>query len=61
MQKSVFVDDNIMLGECYVKREYGNLLSIADNYPKYVVSMDKVPFSRDGIIHKNLIDFLLER
>ena len=25
MQKSVFVDDNIMLGECYVKREYGNL------------------------------------
>lgn len=25
MQKSVFVDDNLMLGECYVKREYGNL------------------------------------
>ena len=43
------------------KREYERLLEIHDNYPKYVVSMDKVPLSRDGIIHKNLIDFLLER
>lgn len=25
MQKSVFVDDNLLLGDCYVNREYGNL------------------------------------
>jgi len=30
-----------------------------DNYPKYVISLDKVDISQDGIIHINLIDFLL--
>ncbi len=33
---------------------------IDDNYPKYVLSLDKTDFSKDGIIHKNIIDFLLE-
>ena len=33
---------------------------IDDHYPKYVLSMDKVDFSQNGIIHKNVIDFLLE-
>ena len=28
--------------------------------PKYVLSMDHFDFSQDGIIHKNIIDFLLE-
>ena len=27
--------------------------------PKYVISLDKIDLSRDGIIHLNLIDFLL--
>ena len=34
--------------------------SITDNFPKYVLSMDYSNFSQDGIIHKNIIDFLLE-
>lgn len=34
---------------------------IADNFPKYVISFDKMDFSRDGIIHKNALDFLLDR
>ncbi len=46
--------------ERVVEREFGAYRDIPDNYPKYVVSMDKIPMSRDGIIHKNLIDFLLE-
>ena len=25
-----------------VRREFGNLLEIADNYPKYVVTMDEM-------------------
>ena len=33
---------------------------IADNYPKYVITMDKIDYSQNGIIHKNIIDFLLE-
>ena len=34
--------------------------SVTDNFPKYVLSMDHSNFSQDGIIHKNIIDFLLE-
>lgn len=41
-------------------REFGALKDIEDNYPKYVLSLDKTNFSRDGIIHKNIIDWLLE-
>ena len=41
-------------------REFGAFKEIEDNYPKYVLSLDKVAFSRDGIIHKNIIDWLLE-
>ncbi|WP_315324055.1 ATP-binding protein [Fusobacterium pseudoperiodonticum] len=33
--------------------------SIEDNFPKYVLSMDHSNFSQDGVIHKNIIDFLL--
>lgn len=43
-----------------IDREFGAFTSIADNYPKYVISMDKYDFSREGIIHKNAIDFLME-
>lgn len=43
------------------KREFGAFKEIEDNYPKYILSLDKVDFSRDGIIHKNLIDWLLEK
>ncbi len=45
--------------ESAIKREFGVYKSIIDNYPKYVISLDKIDLSRDGIIHLNLIDFLL--
>jgi predicted AAA+ superfamily ATPase len=41
------------------EREFGNLLEIGDNYPKYVVSMDEIDMSRDGIRHLGIKDFLL--
>lgn len=44
-----------------VDREFGNLLQVKDNYPKYVVSL-KDPMIRDnykGIRHINLHDFLI--
>ena len=40
-------------------REFGNFSAIGDNYPKYVVSRDKTMLSKNGIIHRNIIDFLL--
>ena len=42
-----------------VEREFVVLETIADNYPKYVLSMDEIDRSRNGIIHKNIRDFLL--
>ena len=43
-----------------VEREFGAYKEIEDSYPKYVLSLDKANFSRDGIIHKNIIDWLIE-
>ena len=42
------------------EREFGAYKLIKDNFPKYVLSMDRFDFSRDGIIHKNIIEFLLD-
>lgn len=44
-----------------INREFSAFDSIDDNYPKYVLSLDKEDFSRNGIIHKNIIDWLLEK
>ena len=41
------------------EREFGAYADIKDNYPKYVVSMDEFDMSRNGIIHMNIRDFLL--
>ena len=41
------------------EREFGNLERLHDNYPKYVISGDLMNLSRNGIIHRNIIDFLL--
>ena len=42
-----------------VQREFGVYDHIRDNYPKYVVSMDELDMSRNGIKHCNIRDFLL--
>lgn len=43
-----------------IEREFNAFNSVFDNYPKYVLSLDKANFSKDGIIHKNIIEWLLE-
>ena len=43
-----------------IKREFEALEKLEDNYPKYVISLDKIDLSRNGIVHLNLIDFLLK-
>lgn len=43
-----------------IEREFGAYKCIEDNYPKYVISLDKINLSRNGIVHLNLIDFLLK-
>ena len=41
------------------EREFSALELIPDNYPKYVLSMDEIDFSRNGIRHCRIEDFLL--
>ena len=50
----------ILADDKVIDREFGAYKGIGDNYPKYVLTMDKFDFSQDGIIHKNVIDWLLE-
>ena len=42
-----------------INREFGAYQSIQDNYPKYVISLDDVDMSTNGIKHLNVFDFLL--
>ena len=42
-------------------REFSPLEAIADNFPKYVLTMDEVDFSRNGIIHRPIEDFLMNQ
>ncbi len=51
----------ILADDTVIDREFGAYKGIEDNYPKYVLTMDKHDFSQDGIIHKNVIDWLLEK
>ena len=44
-----------------IEREFGAYKNVADNFPKYVITMDKIDYSKDGIIHKNIINWLLEK
>ena len=50
----------VLSDERVIDREFGVYKKIEDNFPKYVLTMDKFDLSRDGIIHKNVIDWLLE-
>ncbi len=43
------------------RREFNAFDNINDNYPKYVISTDKLDYSQNGIIHKNIIDWLLNK
>lgn len=50
----------LLASEETIAREFGVFDKVQDNYPKYVISMDEFDMSRNGIKHKNIIDFLLE-
>jgi hypothetical protein len=49
----------LLADEKTINREFGVYSKIKDNYPKYVLSLDDFDFSRDGILHENIRQFLL--
>lgn len=49
----------ILASEGAIEREFGVYNLVRDNWPKYVVSMDELDMSRDGVKHVNIIEFLL--
>lgn len=61
--KRIYVQATYLLAdENTQKREFGNLSSIQDNYPKYVVSLDEFYRHSDneGIKHIHLREFLMK-
>ena len=58
-EKIYFQVAYILADEAVIDREFGAYKYVEDNYPKYVLTMDKYDFSQEGIIHKNVIDWLL--
>ena len=49
----------LLASEETIEREFGAYSKITDASPKYVMSLDKINMSHDGIVHLNIIDFLL--
>ena len=58
--EKIYIQVTYMLSDDkIVDREFNVYNKIEDNYPKYVLSRDKFDMSQNGIIHKNIIDWLL--
>ena len=51
----------LLSSENTIKREFGAYDKITDASPKYVLSLDKIDLSHDGIEHLNIVDFLLHK
>lgn len=49
-----------MTNEDTINREFGAYKDINDNYPKYVISKDSEDYSKDGIKHLNIFEFLMK-
>jgi len=57
--KKVYIQvSESILDEVTREREFNSLELIKDNYPKYILTMDDYDYSRNGIIHMNILDFL---
>ena len=60
-EKAYFQVAYSLENESVIEREFGAYNGINDDVPKYVLSLDKKDLLRNGIIHKNIIDWLLEK
>ena len=57
--KTIYIQvSESILDETTRNREFRSLEKINDNYPKYVLTLDNWDYSKNGIIHLNIINFL---
>lgn len=56
----VQVSMTIMASRETEDREYAPLESVLDNYPKYVLTRNDMIQKRNGIVHKNIPEFMVE-
>ena len=49
----------LLADENTISREFGVFSGLDDNFDKYVLSMDQLNMSRNGIKHRNIVDWLL--
>ena len=57
--KTIYIQvSESILDEATRNREFRSLEKINDNYLKYVLTLDNWDYSKNGIIHMNIIDFL---
>ena len=60
-QEKIYIQVAFILSDdAVIEREFSAFDNVDDHYPKYVISTDKFDMSQNGIIHKNIIDWLLE-
>ncbi len=60
--KKCFIQVSYLLAsQSTIDREFSAFSPISDQSPKYVLSLDKIDMSRNGIGHINIVDFLLHR
>lgn len=50
-----------LIDESVRQREFAPLLAVRDAYPKYVLSLDTVDYSHDGVVHMPVREFLKGR
>lgn len=48
----------LMADDDTIKREFGAFSPIKDSSPKFVLSLDRLDMSHDGITHYNIVDYL---
>lgn len=60
--KKCFIQVAYLLSdEDVINREFGAFNSVKDASPKYVLSLDEYDMSKDGIVHLNIEDWLLNK
>ena len=51
----------MLISDDVIEREFGAYKSVRDSSPKYVLSLDDIDMSKDGIIHLNIEEWLLHK